>query len=329
MSLDVTWFPWTMPGSMLGAAWLLDLVLGDPRRFPHPVRLIGLAASGLERAARRLTSSPAGLVVAGAVMTAVVAGGAGALALAGLYLAGLIHGLAAVGLGVVLAYFCLATRDLIDHVRPVAAALARGDLDGARRELGKIVGRDTGALDETGVRRALIETVAENLSDGVVGPLFYLALGGPALGLAYKAVSTLDSMIGYRGERYEHLGKAAARADDVLNFIPARLTALLLVMAAPLTGLSGPGAWRALLRDHAKSSSPNAGWPEAAMAGALGVALGGPAIYFGRAMDKPILGPGLRPLDEAAVRAAVRMLVVVSLLAALVGGAILAVIHGW
>ncbi len=318
-----------MPGSMLGAAWLLDLVLGDPRRFPHPVRLMGLAVTGLERIARRLTSSPAGLVVAGAIITAVVAGGAGALALVLLYLAGLIHVWVAVVLGVVLAWFCLATRDLIDHARPVRTALARGDLERARRELGRIVGRDTGALDETGIRRALIETVAENLSDGVVGPLFYLALGGPALGLAYKAVSTLDSMIGYWNERYEHLGKAAARADDVLNFIPARLTALLLVAVAPLLGLSGPGAWRGLVRDHGKSPSPNAGWPEAAMAGALGVALGGPAIYFGRPRDKPVLGPGLREIGDRAVKDAIRMLFFVSLLAALLGGAVLAVIHGW
>jgi adenosylcobinamide-phosphate synthase len=326
MSIDCYW---TISGSMLGAAWLLDLALGDPRLFPHPVRLMGLAVMGLERAARRVTSSPAGLIVAGGVMAAVVAGGAWALGWVILYGAGLIHAWAAVVLGVILAYFCLATRDLADHTRPVRSALARGDLVKARIFLGKIVGRDTGDMDETQVRRALIETVAENLSDGVVGPLFFLALGGPPLGLAYKAVSTMDSMIGYKNERYRYLGRVAARADDVLNFIPARLTALLVVLAAPLLGLSGPGAWRALVKDHAKSASPNAGWPEAAMAGALGVALGGPAVYFGRPVDKPVLGPGLKQIDDRAVTDAIKVLFLVSFLAALVGGAVLAVIHGW
>ncbi|MBU1740277.1 MAG: adenosylcobinamide-phosphate synthase CbiB [Proteobacteria bacterium] len=326
---DVIGWPWTMAGSMLLAAWLLDLGLGDPRGWPHPVRLMGLMVTGLERAARRLTSSPAGLIAAGGAMVALVAGGALALAAALMYIAGLINAWAAVVLGVVLAWFCLATRDLVGHARPVRAALARGDLDEARARLAEIVGRDTGALDEAGVRRAMIETVAENLSDGVVGPLCYLALGGPALGVLYKAVSTMDSMIGYRSEQYEHLGKAAARADDVLNFIPARLTALLIVAAAPLLGLSGPGAWRALVRDHAKSPSPNAGWPEAAMAGALGVALGGPAMYFGRRVDRPALGPGLRSIDDRAVKDAIKMLFMVSFLAALLGGAALAVIHGW
>jgi len=318
-----------MPGSILLAAWLLDLGLGDPRGWPHPVRLMGLAVTGLERAARRLTSSPAGLIAAGTAMVLLVAGGSLALALALLYLAGLINAWVSLALGVVLAWFCLATRDLVSHTGPVRAALAAGDLPAARRHLAKIVGRDTSALDEAGVRRAMIETVAENLSDGVVGPLFYLALGGPALGLAYKAVSTMDSMIGYWNEKHEHLGKAAARTDDVLNFIPARLTALLMVAVAPLLGRSGPGAWRSLVRDHAKSSSPNAGWPEAAMAGALGVTLGGPAVYFGRQVDKPFLGPGLTEMDDRAVKDALKMLFMVSLLAALLGGAALVAIHGW
>jgi adenosylcobinamide-phosphate synthase len=171
-----------------------------------------------------------------------------------------------------------------------------------------IVGRDTGELGESEIWRGAVETVAENTSDGVVAPLFFLMLGGPLLALAYKAVNTLDSMVGYKNERYLRFGWAAARLDDLLNLVPARLTGILMVLAAPFAGLSSRGAWRIMRRDGRNHSSPNSGIPEAAAAGALGVRLGGANRYFGRTVEKPNIGDPDCPLDERSWRGAVRLM---------------------
>ncbi len=192
----------------------------------------------------------------------------------------------------------------------MAEALGRGDLPGARQALAAIVGRDTADLDEGEVWRATIETVAENASDGVIAPLFYLFLGGPALALAYKAVNTLDSMVGYKNERYLLFGWASARCDDLANWLPARITGLLMVAAAPLTGLSCRQAWRIMCRDGKNHSSPNSGIPEAAAAGALGVRLGGTNWYFGRPVEKPTIGEPLKPLSASAYHGVVRLMYV-------------------
>jgi adenosylcobinamide-phosphate synthase len=211
----------------------------------------------------------------------------------------------------VLAYFLysgLATRSLHLESLKVEAALVRGDLDGARASLSMIVGRETSHLSLEDMRRAVIETVAENLADGVVAPMFYtLLLGLPGL-FIYKAANTMDSMVGYKNYWYAQFGKVAARADDVLNFIPARLTALLMIPTAAALGLDWRGAWRILRRDRGKAASPNAGCPEAAMAGALGVRLGGPSIYFGRLVEKPFIGEPGQPLDQERYCQAVRLL---------------------
>jgi adenosylcobinamide-phosphate synthase len=211
----------------------------------------------------------------------------------------------------VLAYFLytgLATRSLHQESLKVETALVKGDLDGARANLSMIVGRETSHLSLEEMRRAEIETVAENLADGVVAPMFFiLLLGLPGL-FFYKAANTMDSMVGYKNYWYAQFGKVAARADDVLNFIPARLTALLMISTAAVLGLDWREAWQTLRRDRCKAASPNAGWPEAAVAGALGVRLGGPSTYFGRRVDKPFIGEASQPLDPERYDQAIRLL---------------------
>ena len=171
-----------------------------------------------------------------------------------------------------------------------------------------IVGRDTEALDEAGVARAAVETVAENASDGVVAPLLYLALGGGALGIFYKAVNTMDSMVGYKNNRYLYFGRCAARLDDVMNFVPARLAGVLLCLAAPLAGLDGRGAWRIFCRDRRKHKSPNSAHTEAAAAGALGVRLAGPSVYFGQLVEKPFIGDDSRTIGAGDIRRVNRLM---------------------
>jgi adenosylcobinamide-phosphate synthase len=293
---------------VLALAVGLDLALGDPAGWPHPVRWMGAVLAAGERAARglgggRLFLRGAGIVLALALPLAVWGITHAILGLAG----GLQPWLGA-GLSAYLAYTCLSLKGLARAAGGVGRHLAAGDLEGARSAVAHIVGRDCAALDGPGVATAAVESAAENASDGVVAPLFYLALGGPALGLAYKAVNTADSMIGYRDDRYTDLGWAAARLDDLANWVPARLTALLLTAAAALTGLSAKGAWRVARADARRHPSLNAGWPEAAVAGALGVALGGPVHYGGVLHARPVLGGGGGAPGARDVARAVRLL---------------------
>jgi adenosylcobinamide-phosphate synthase len=221
---------------------------------------------------------------------------------------------------VLLGSMCLARRDLKEHARAILHPLCLGDLDRARARLAWIVSRETTDLSEVDIVRGTVESVAENSSDGVVAPLFYLALGGAPLALAYKAVNTLDSMLGYHTDRYEYFGKAAARLDDLANLIPARLTTLALVGAAWICSFfspayNGAAAWRVAWRDGHKHVSPNAGYPEAAMAGALGVQLGGPSRYFGVLVEKPTLGDVRQFLRPNHILQSLVLLDVASLLA--------------
>ena len=220
-------------------------------------------------------------------------------------------------------YQLLAARALQKESMAVCPPLAAGDLAGAREAVSRIVGRDTQRLDEAGVVKAAVETVAENTSDGVTAPLLFLALGGLPLGMVYKAVNTMDSMVGYRNERYRWFGTAAARLDDVLNWIPARLSGLMMCLAAALLpGCSGRRALRVFFRDRRKHSSPNSAHTEAACAGALGVQLAGDAWYFGKKVSKPTIGDGLRPVERADVARACRLMYVTELLT-------LAAVLGW
>jgi adenosylcobinamide-phosphate synthase len=306
------------------SAVALDLLLGDPRALPHPVVAIGRLISSLESPLRRLFTNPK---VAGIFLLLITVGvtyGISALLVAGAYAVSPVAGFL---VGLYLAWVSLAARSLHLESGKVAKALERGDVPAARIALSYIVGRETAELDEAAIVRGAVETVAENTGDGVIAPLFYLMLGGPPLAMAYKAVNTLDSMVGYKNERYLQFGWASARFDDLANYLPARLTGVLMVLAAPICRLNGGGAWRILLRDCSNHSSPNSGYPEAAAAGALGVMLGGANRYFGRVVEKPTIGDATMPLSLAAYGGVVRLMYCAEML--LVAGWLLIQMLGW
>jgi len=287
------------------AAVLLDLALGDPRALPHPVVAIGRMISFLESPLRRLFKNARLAGVALLLTTVGLTYACAALLVNAAYALSPVAGFV---MALYLAWVSLAARSLHLESAKVAKALLSGDLAGARLALSYIVGRETAELDEPEVVRGAVETVAENTGDGVIAPLFYLMLGGPPLAMAYKAVNTLDSMVGYKNERYLEYGWASACFDDLANYLPARLTGLLMVLAAPVCALSGSGAWRIMRRDCRNHSSPNSGFPEAAAAGALGVRLGGANRYFGRVVEKPTIGDAAAPLSLAAYDGVVRLM---------------------
>lgn len=300
-------------------AYALDWLIGDPAWWPHPVRWMGRLIEGGEKLLRPFARSNMSEVVAGSLLSIVIVAifGAGSFAL----INGVRrwHPVAAAALTVYLATTMLATRSLLDEAREVRRFLLKGDLHSARDQVGRIVGRDTDELTEAEVTRATIETLAESASDGIIAPMFYLVIGGVPAALAYKAVNTLDSMIGHQDERYQFFGKCAARLDDIAGFIPARLSALLFVCAAWTCHLDWRASWRIMRRDGGKHQSPNSGRPEAAMAGALGVRLGGTNLYAGEAIDKPHLGEAHHRLDDQALRDALQLTAGVSLLMFLLG----------
>lgn len=297
------------------AAYLLDALLGDPAWLPHPVVAMGRAITGLEHLLRRLFSSTnTGLLAAGCVLAALLPLGSFCIAAGALLLAGRVHPLLALALNAFWGGQCLAVRDLRKEAMAVYACLKQNDLPAARKAVGRIVGRDTAALTTEGVTKAAVETVAENFSDGVFAPMFYLAIGGAPLALAYKAVNTMDSMVGYKNDRYLYFGRAAAHLDDAANWLPARLSGLLLILAAPLCGLSGKEAFRIWRRDRRNHASPNSAQTEAACAGALQVQLAGDAYYSGKLVHKPTLGDPLRPVEAEDIPRACRLMTTGSLL---------------
>lgn len=298
----------------LALGFLFDQLFGDPPHWPHPVRWIGRLIQFLESPLRRFGSERLG----GMVLLLGVAGSVVGVTWGILDLAGRWHPWARLAATTVLIYYGLAARSLARETQAVLAPCEKGDLAEARKRLSGIVGRDTHALSSEDISRACIETVAENTTDGVVAPLFYAALAGPVGLWAYKAINTLDSMVGYRNPRYFHFGWASARLDDLANYLPARLTYLLLSLAACVLQRRGFQALRIGWRDGRKHPSPNAAWSEAAMAGALDVQLGGPSTYAGVFSPKPHLGDPGPPLTIATVRQAIRLMLLTSWLALLV-----------
>jgi adenosylcobinamide-phosphate synthase len=272
------------------AACLLDAVIGDPRWFPHPVRGMGYAIAWYERVMRRMVSNSSAERAAGVLLAVVLPTAVYGLAWAMIEIAGQAHPWARTVSVIGLSFTALAGRDLVDHALAVLRTLRVSGLEAARAAVSKIVGRDTEKLSEPELVRATVETIAESTADGIIAPLFYLALGGPPLALAFKCVSKLDSMIGHLDRHYREFGWASARLDDALNWLPARITGLLFILAAGLTGERMAKAWRILRRDGGKHASPNSGRPEAAMAGALGVELGGLNWYAGEPCERPKLG---------------------------------------
>jgi len=290
-------------------AYALDLILGDPERLAHPVRWMGSGVTLAEKALRRGFLTPAKEKAAGALMALLVTGavwGAGTLALyySYRYSFGLFF-----FLSVWMVWTSLSIKSLKSEAEMVLKALSAEGIVAARARLSRIVGRDTEKLTEQEVLKATVETVAENTGDGVVAPLFYLALGGPALMLAYKAVNTMDSMVGYKNERYKHFGWFAARLDDAANYLPARLSAALIVTSAFILGYNWTVSLKTVVADGRKHPSPNSGYPEAAVAGALGVALGGPSTYAGVKSEKPFIGvAGSTPFEPSTVVNTVRLM---------------------
>lgn len=278
--------------------FFLDLLLGDPSWLPHPIRAIGALIAALEKALRRLfPKRQGGELAGGAALVILVLALSGGFTLLVLWLCGQVGLWLRFLAETVLCYQLLATRSLKGESMKVYQALKAGDLEGARHAVSMIVGRDTQRLDEAGVARAAVETVAENASDGVIAPLIFLAIGGAPLGMAYKAVNTMDSMVGYKNDRYLWFGRCAARLDDLVNFIPARLAGLLMCLGAGFSGFDGPNALRIFRRDRKNHKSPNSAHTEAAAAGALHIQLGGPNYYFGKLVDKPAIGDADHPVE--------------------------------
>ena len=296
--------------------FLLDLLLADPEWMPHPVVYMGRCITRLERTLRRrFPATPQGERAAGRVLAAVLPLGTLAVTLLVCLAARAVHPLLGLAVETLWCWQALAVRGLAKESRRVYERLAADDLPGARRAVGRIVGRDTQALSKEGVTKAAVETVAENFSDGVAAPLFYMLLGGAPLALCYKAVNTMDSMVGYKNDRYLHFGRAAAKLDDAVNYLPSRLAAYLWIAAAALTGQDARGAWRIWRRDRRCHASPNSAQTESACAGALGVQLAGPAWYFGEYYPKPTIGDARRPVEPQDILRANRMLYAASLLA--------------
>ena len=316
-----------MIGEAVLGGFVLDTLFGDPPWLPHPVVLMGKAISALERRLRaRLPQTPQGELLGGAVVAFALP--VGTFLLTSLVCLGAAKLSPWLGLAVQM-FWCgqaLAAKGLAQESTNVYRALIKPDLPAARKAVSRIVGRDTQNLTLEGVTKAAVETVAENASDGVIAPLLYMLLGGAPLALTYKAINTMDSMLGYKNEKYLYFGRAAAKLDDAANYLPSRLAGLLWCAAAALTGNSPKGAWRIWRRDRRCHASPNSAQTESACAGALGVQLAGPAYYFGEYYAKPTIGDPLRPIEPEDIRRANRMMYAESVLALAVGLAVRAIL---
>ena len=309
-----------MIGYAVLGGFVLDAVFGDPAWLPHPVVYMGKAISALEKRLRAcLPKTPQGELLGGAIVAFCLP--VGTFLLTSLVCLGAARISPWLGLAVQM-FWCgqaLAAKGLVQESTNVYVELKKGSLPAARKAVSRIVGRDTQDLTAEGVTKAAVETVAENASDGVIAPLLYMLIGGAPLALTYKAINTMDSMLGYKNQKYLYFGRAAARLDDVANYLPSRLAGLLWVAAAALTGSSARGAWKIWRRDRRNHASPNSAQTESACAGALGVQLAGPAYYFGEYYDKPTIGDTLRPVEPKDILRADRMMYAESLLALVLG----------
>lgn len=310
---------WTLAAVLAG--FLLDLLIGDPHWLYHPVRLVGKLISGAEKILRRIfPKTERGERIAGIFLILIVSGVTTAVAAGLLFLAGKWDFRAKFVLEVLMCYQLFAVRALKDESMKVYRELMKPDLEGARYAVSMIVGRDTQSLTAEGVTKAAVETVAENTSDGIIAPMFYMVIGGPVLGWLYKSINTMDSMVGYKNEKYLNFGRYAAKLDDVVNFIPARLSAWMMILACRLTGLDARKALEIFRRDRFNHASPNSAQTEAVMAGALHVQLAGDAWYFGKLYKKKTIGDALRRVEPEDIRRANRLLYAASALSLAVFG---------
>jgi len=302
---------------LLFGAVVLDLLIGDPSWIPHPVVLIGKLISKAETLLRK--AFPQKLRFAGKILAVTIPLFTLAVTFLLLWVCYQINPLFGLAVEIFLGSLTLAAKSLKKESMKVYEQLEKGDLPKARYAVSMIVGRDTQNLDETGVTKAAVETVAENTSDGIIAPMFYLAIGGTPLAMCYKAINTLDSMVGYKNEKYIDFGRASAKLDDAANFIPARIAGGLMVISAYLTGMDGKNAWKIFRRDGRNHASPNSAQTEAACAGALQVQLAGNAYYFGKLYQKPTIGDPIRPVEVQDISRANRLMLCCDLLCLMLG----------
>lgn len=296
---------------------ILDFILGDPHGWWHPVMGIGKIITKTETALRSIfLKTKTGERIAGGILAVIVVFISVGIPAVLLYGAYWLHSVAGMILEAVMCYAMLAAKSLRTESMKVASALEQEGLEAGRKAVSMIVGRDTKRLDETGVIKAAVETVAENTSDGVIAPLLFMGIFGGLGGFFYKAINTMDSMIGYKNEKYRYFGTAAAKLDDVVNFIPARISAFMMILSAFLCGMDGKGAFRIFKRDRYCHASPNSAQTESVMAGALGVQLAGDAWYFGVKHEKPTIGDAKRPVELADIERSNRLMYVTAILTA-------------
>jgi adenosylcobinamide-phosphate synthase len=308
--------------------YVADMIIGDPRWLPHPVEMIGRLISFLENRIRlkgdgRFIDQRKG----GIVLWFAVTVSSYCVTLAIVEGSFMINAVFGAIISVLVGSFTLATRSLYGQSRDVVDSLRLGNIEEARRNLSIIVGRDTETLDEESIIRAVIETVAENLSDGIIAPMFYMIIGGVPLAMVYKAVNTLDSMVGYKNERYRDIGWFSAKMDDIFNWVPARLAGIIIVAVSFILRFNGRDSWKVMRRDGKNHSSPNSGVPEAAMAGALSVQLGGENTYWGEIVTKPTIGDKIKKTDREAVTKAWIIMFASSLLMLVIGVTIVWIIE--
>ena len=294
---------------VLGIAFLLDLILGDPEWFPHPIRFIGMLIYKLDNQIRKKCSnSPKSQLIGGGVMVFLVVLLSTAILL--VIVLGSYH--VSVGLGIAvegfLCYTLLATKSLKKESMKVFDGFMNQDVEQARYAVSRIVGRDTQSLTEEGIIKAAVETVAENTSDGIIAPMLCITIGGAAFGIFYKAVNTMDSMVGYKNEKYLYFGRAAAKLDDIMNYIPSRISAYLMILASFFLKMNWKQAAKIYRRDNQNHASPNSAQTESVCAGALGVQLGGNAMYFGRLYEKPTIGDSTRSVEAEDIKRANHLL---------------------
>lgn len=296
---------------ILPAAFLLDLIVGDPLFLPHPIRWMGKAIELLEPAFRKISKN---LVVSGTIFAIFLILSAWVITFTIVVIAGKLHPMLEIIVEIVLIYWCISVRSLRQSAMEVGRSLMGKRVDEAKEKVSLIVGRDVEKLTERGIVNATVETVAENLVDGVISPLFFAIIGGAPLAIAYKMLNTLDSMVGYKNEKYIHFGKAAARIDDIANFIPARLSIPIISIAAQILLKKGLHAFKTAVLEGKNHSSPNAGFPEASFAGAMGIKLGGPNYYHGRLVHKPYIGKLFGEADTKHIKKACDLMMLSSIL---------------
>ena len=294
--------------------FIIDCLLGDPYQLPHPIRWIGSLIGKLDKSFYRENDGDKVKLLKGFAVVVIVLFISTMCPLVILYVAYSENFVLGMILESMMCYYLIAPRCLKDESMKVYQELKKEDIKGARKAVSMIVGRDTNVLDKEGITKAAVETVAENTSDGVTAPLMYMAFGGAILGFFYKAANTMDSMLGYKNEKYLYFGRCAAKLDDILNFLPARITALFMMIASYLCGLDGKNAVKIWKRDRKKHASPNAAQTEAVCAGALGVMLAGDAYYFGKRYPKETIGDEKRKIETEDIRQANRLMYVTAVM---------------